>query len=76
MVPLIRDRRRRAILQEYKERRHKVTPVFLISSALEIFLVLVAGAIFLTMVIAAVAAAVWFVAGLLSAAHQTPTGAR
>ena len=53
-----------------------MTPVFLISSALEIFLVLVAGAIFLTMVIAAVAAAVWFVAGLLSAAHQTPTGAR
>ena len=31
-------------------------PVFLTSSALEIFLVLVAGAIFLTMIIAAVAA--------------------
>jgi hypothetical protein len=39
-------------------------------------LVLVAGAIFLTMVIAAVAAVVWFVAGFLSAAHRTPTGAR
>jgi hypothetical protein len=53
-----------------------VTPVFLISSALEIFFVLVAGAIFMTLVIAAVAAAVWLVSGLLSAAHQTPTGAR
>ena len=53
-----------------------MTPVFLISSALEIFLVLVAGAIFLTMVIAAVAAAVWFVSGVLSAAHQPPAGAR
>jgi hypothetical protein len=53
-----------------------VTPVFLISSALEIFLVLLAGAIFLTMIIAAVAALVWFVAGLFSATHQTPTGAR
>ena len=42
-----------------------MTPVFLISSALEIFWVLVAGAIFLTIVIAAVAAAIWFVTGLL-----------
>lgn len=56
-----------------------MTPVFLISSALEIFLVLLAGAIFLTMIIAAVAALVWFVAGLFglfSATHQAPTGAR
>ena len=53
-----------------------MTPVFLISSALEIFLVLVAGAIFLTMIIAAVAALVWFVTGLFSATHQTSTGAR
>jgi hypothetical protein len=53
-----------------------VTPVFLISSALEIFLVLFAGVIFLTMIVAAVAAVVWFVGGLYSATHETPTGAR
>jgi len=59
-----------------KGRRHTVTPVFLISSALEIFLVLFAGAVFLTMIIAAVAALVWFGAGLFSATRQTPTGTR
>ena len=53
-----------------------MTPVCLISSALEIFLVLVASAMFLVMIIAAVAAIVWFVAGLFSATHETPTGAR
>jgi hypothetical protein len=53
-----------------------VTPVFLISSALEILLVLAASAMFLVMIIAAVAAVVWFVAGLFSATHETPTGAR
>jgi hypothetical protein len=53
-----------------------VTPVFLISSALEIFLVLFAGAVFLTMIIAAVAALVWFGAGLFSATRQTPMGTR
>ena len=60
-----------------------MTPVFLISSALEISLVLFAGVIFLTMIVAgvvaavaAVAAVVWFVAGLYSATHETPTGAR
>jgi hypothetical protein len=58
----------------HKGRRHTVTPVFLISSALEIFLVLFAGVIFLTMIVAAVAAVVWFVAGLYSATHETPTG--
>ena len=53
-----------------------MTPVFLISSALEIFLVLFAGAVFLTMIIAAVAALVWFGAGLFSATRQTPTSTR
>jgi hypothetical protein len=61
---------------EYSERRHTVTPIFLISSALEVFLVLVASAMFLVMIIAAVAAVVWFVAGVFSATHETPTGAR
>jgi hypothetical protein len=58
------------------ESRHTVTPVFLISSALEILLVLAASAMFLVMIIAAVAVVVWFVAGLFSATHRTPTGAR
>ena len=57
-------------------RRHTVTPVFIISSALEITLVLVAGAIFLTMGVTGVAAVVWLVAGLFSATHETPPGAR
>lgn len=53
-----------------------MTSIYLIASAFEITLVFAAGAIFLAMVIAAVATVVWLVAGLLSAAHQTPTGAR
>ena len=53
-----------------------MTPVFLIASALEILLVLAASAMFLVMIIAAVAVVVWFVAGLFSATHETPTGAR
>ena len=53
-----------------------MTPVFLVSSALEIFLVLVASAMFLVMIIVALAAVVWFVAGLFSATRETPTGAR
>jgi hypothetical protein len=60
----------------YNERRHTVTSIFLVSSALEVFMVLVASAIFLVMIIAAVAAVVWFVAGLFSATHETPTRAR
>jgi hypothetical protein len=46
-----------------------MTSVFMVSSALEIGLVIAAGAIFLAMVIAALAVIVWFVAGLGSAAH-------
>jgi hypothetical protein len=76
VVLLIRDPAWRAILMGYKQRRHTMTSNYLIGSAFEITLVLAAGAIFLAMVIAAVAAVVWFVAGLLSAAHQTQTGAR
>lgn len=53
-----------------------MTPVFVISSMLEVFLVLAASAMFLVMIVAAVAAVVWFVAGVFSATRETPTGAR
>jgi hypothetical protein len=56
-------------LEEFNERRHSMTSLFLASSALEISLVVVAGAIFVAMVIAALALLVWLVAGLVSAAH-------
>ena len=53
-----------------------MAPIFVLSSALEVFLVLVASAMFMGMIIAAVAAVVWFVAGLFSATRETPTAAR
>jgi len=46
-----------------------VTSIFIISSALEIGLVLAASAIFLAMVIAALALIAWLVAGFVSATH-------
>jgi hypothetical protein len=57
----------------FNERRAPVTSVFLIASVLEVGLVIAAAVIFLTMIVAAVAAIVWLVAGLSSAAHQDPT---
>ena len=41
----------------------------LMSSALEVGLVIAAGAIFLAMVVAVVALIAWFVGGLVSATH-------
>ena len=52
-----------------KERRHPMTSVFMIASALEVGLVIVASAIFLAMVIAGLALIVWFVAGFVRATH-------
>ena len=46
-----------------------MTSIFIISSALEIGLVIAASAIFLAMVITALALVVWLVAGFVSAAH-------
>jgi hypothetical protein len=61
--------RLRAILKELNERRHSVTSIFMISSALEIGLVITASAIFLAMVITALALIIWLVAGFVSAAQ-------
>ncbi len=46
-----------------------MTSIFMISSALEIGLVIAASAIFLAMVITALALIVWLVAGFVSASH-------
>ncbi len=59
----------RATLTEFNERRHSVTSICIISSALEIALVIAASAIFLAMVIIALALIVWLLGGFVSAAH-------
>ncbi len=46
-----------------------MTSIFMVSSALEIGLVILASAIFLAMVIAGLAVVVWLVAGVVSSAH-------
>ena len=46
-----------------------MTSIFMISSALEIGLVIAAGAVFLAMVITALALIIWLVAGFVSASH-------
>ena len=46
-----------------------MTSIFMISSALEVGLVIAASAIFLAMVVAFLALVVWFVAGFVSATH-------
>jgi len=46
-----------------------VTSVFIVSSALEVGLVIAASAIFLAMVITVLALITWFVAGIVSASH-------
>lgn len=46
-----------------------MTSIFMISSALEIGLVIAASAIFLAMVITALALILWLVAGFVSASH-------
>ena len=50
-----------------------MTPVFTIASVLEVGLVVLAAVIFLTMIVAAISVIIWFVGGLFSATHQTPT---
>ena len=46
-----------------------MTSLFMISSALEVGLVIVASAIFAAMVITVLALITWFVAGIVSASH-------
>lgn len=46
-----------------------MTSIFMISSALEIGLVIAASAVFLAMVITALALIIWLVAGFVSASH-------
>jgi hypothetical protein len=49
-----------------------MSSLFMIASALEVGLVVAAAVIFLTMIVAAMAVIIWFVAGLISATHQSP----
>jgi hypothetical protein len=58
---------------EFEERRAPMATSFMIASVLEVGLVVVAAAIFVTMIVAAFAAVIWFVGGLLSATRQSPT---
>ena len=68
VVPVTRSAASRDT-EEVQRKEALVTSIFMISSALEIGLVIAASAVFLAMVITALALIIWLVAGFVSASH-------